>query len=212
MESPAFWRDLQEQFRALPDPKRDLYGSDHPDGTWTILGGPSDHTLQRSVETQFRALAVRAALAAELNGNSPLDAWLNRLKQGPHFTPAPISSDPPENGVCVVEGGWIDHLCVASAECCVELETEAYERERAQPRTLRSSDRVGGPRLAEWLRAQMIRHDMTVNRLHALSDLDRKTIEKMLAAQRVRVSAFEKLARGLSADSASVAVSDIPTD
>jgi hypothetical protein len=170
--------------------------------------------LRDSLAIQFCALATMAAIAADLTGASPLHAWLNRLKEGPRYESVAVGSSlMPAEGSRVVEGGWIHQLCLASAECCVLLETEAYERRRTKPRMFRSSERVGGPRLSEWLRAQLAsRGNMTVNRLHSLSNLDRKTIGKILDGQQVRATALLKLADSLSSEGATVSVSDIPTD
>ena len=68
-------------------------------------------------------------------------------------------------------------------------------------------NKIGGPRLAEWLKTQMQRDAMTANYLHKCTDLDRKTIKKILNAQPVRKTCLNKLADGLS-----VSASDIPTD
>ena len=72
---------------------------------------------------------------------------------------------------------------------------------------------VGGPRLAEWLKAEMQQRDhLTRNRLSELSGLDRKTIKKMLAGQQVREASAQKLLSGLSAEGAVVSITDIPKE
>jgi len=75
------------------------------------------------------------------------------------------------------------------------------------------SNRVGGPKLARWLTAEMEkRGHLTDNRLHVLSGLDRKTIKAIRAGERVAEVRLRKLADGLSKEGPSVSVSDIPTD
>lgn len=197
---------------------------DLDDGTWLVSGGPSDPAVRGSLQEQFSALAIRAGLAGDLVANeSPLDAWLNRLKKGSHFNPVDIVSDEDANErLRVVDGGWINDLCAASAAYCVVLETEAFAYEQAQrhpvapPKEMErilSSQTVGGPRLAEWLRSEMAsRGAISLNRLVNVSELDRKTITKILVGRRVRRAVLGKLALGLSTDGAPVSVSDIPTD
>jgi hypothetical protein len=74
--------------------------------------------------------------------------------------------------------------------------------------TVPGEGRVGGPRLAAWLKAEMRkRKNITRNHLHVLTDLDRKTIKAMLDAKPVARVRLEKLASGLG-----VSVSEIPTD
>lgn len=138
MEAPAFWRDLQTQFRELPDPRGQLHALDLPDSTWWVGGGPDDRTSRDRLHRLFRALAERAAVAADLPGPTPLDAWLNHLKETPFFSPTETSTEDGEGTRrWVLEGGWINQLCLASAEACVVFETAAYihkHRRRQQRR------------------------------------------------------------------------------
>lgn len=68
--------------------------------------------------------------------------------------------------------------------------------------------KVGGPKLATWLRTQMeTQGHMTVNRLHVLTDLDRKTIKAMLEGHVVLQVRLRKLAAGLG-----VPYQEIPTN
>jgi hypothetical protein len=64
MEPPEFWRDLKIQFLALANPG--VYAMDLRDGTWAVHGGSADRVRRESLEAQFKAIAVRGALAAEL--------------------------------------------------------------------------------------------------------------------------------------------------
>lgn len=85
--------------------------------------------------------------------------------------------------------------------------TSLQSSELPIPTERRKVEKVGGPRLAAWLKDEMARKIVTENRLHVLTELDRKTIRKMLAGGLVAKVRLSKLARGLSID-----ISDIPTD
>ena len=71
---------------------------------------------------------------------------------------------------------------------------------------------VGGPDLAAWLLAEMEKRKLSLNRLHVLTQLDRKTIGRMLTCQKVHTAGIRKLADGLSHEPPTVAIQDIPTD
>jgi hypothetical protein len=219
MEPTAFWRDLQALFRALPDPMGDLRAMDMEDGTWSLSGGPRDETQRQSLERQFRALATRAALGAGLTAEPTLlDAWLNRLRRDPYWVPVATGTEVTDRKGRVVEEGWIENLTIASAEYCVELETEAYARDTAnatsgggdsqspelQSDPLAGARMVGGPALAAWLSDHMHRTQMTVNRIHELCNIDRKTVNKMLQGRAVRALAITKLVQGLAIDRADI--------
>ena len=74
----------------------------------------------------------------------------------------------------------------------VEPDVPSDREERASGTTM-----VGGSRLAEWLAVEMKkRNHMTINRLHVLGDLDRKTIKKILNGKKVREAFRSKLAKG----------------
>jgi hypothetical protein len=113
-EAPSVWRQLEAEFRALPDPARELWAaeSDARTGTWIVWGGPNDHERRESLQKRFRALAKTAAVAAHLTGRgSPVNAWLNHLKRGRFYRPE----------------GRIEALCLASAECCRVLDLTPLE-------------------------------------------------------------------------------------
>ena len=73
--------------------------------------------------------------------------------------------------------------------------------------TKRHDAMIGGPQLRTWLTTAMEREQMTVNRLHVLTDLDRKTINAIRGGKRVSRRHLQKLSKGLN-----VPESDIPTD
>ena len=90
--------------------------------------------------------------------------------------------------------------------------TEPMETRSEQAESAGRTQMVGGSRLASWLATELEERDMTVNRLHKLADLDRKTIKKVLDGKSVRQSHLRKLASGLSHEGRQVSASDIPTD
>ena len=75
----AFWRDLEAQFRALPDPIRlTAMWSDRRCGHF---GGPSDNRQRERLYALYRALATRAGIATGANRANAFDAWLNLLRE-----------------------------------------------------------------------------------------------------------------------------------
>jgi hypothetical protein len=169
VQSPAFWRDLEARFRALPDPMGSLAALEMYDGTW-ILSGQRDKSKSRSaLRQQFSALAIQAAQGAGLSdgtGQPSVDAWLNHVKSGPRYEPAetevvsgPIYGFP-------LEGGLISSVVAASAECCVLHATEAA--------LVTVGDRIN-----------CLRQDsgLTVDALAELVDLARSSVLEHLASR-----------------------------
>jgi hypothetical protein len=114
----AFWRDLEAEFRALPDPTGDLHAI-YRDGGWTICGGPKDNLQRERLQDLFRSFARRAAIAAGVpSREDALDGWLNLLRtESPYF-----------------RNGWaIVRLCIASAEYCIKLATRTFELDTPGP-------------------------------------------------------------------------------
>ena len=134
MESSAFWRDLRREFQELAadvHPSHDLYAGVNGDGTWDVGGGPNDEIQRAALRRRFRALAERAALAADLPmAGDPQDSWLTLLKSGPRYVPVEVTSMTGTTSDSF-DSGWIDHLPTASADFCTELETRAFRP--AQP-------------------------------------------------------------------------------
>jgi len=142
MKSAGFWRDIGLQFRESQAEGRDLHAVEVDDGTWLVGGGPHDTVQRKSLQNRFRDLAVRAATGAGLVGGAgALDAWLNRLKQGPHFVPVDVVSEPIPPGAKLADGGWIDELFMASVEVCSTLETDAFVADATSQR-LTVGDRI----------------------------------------------------------------------
>jgi hypothetical protein len=70
-----------------------------------------------------------------------------------------------------------------------------------------ASQLAGGPKLGAWLKGRMNAARLTVNRVHVLCGLDRKTVNKILSGKRVSKTVVQKLAEGLK-----VQVAEIPTE
>jgi len=85
MEEPAFWRDLQAQFLALPDVgggrQLDAIQGDDDSNTWRLSGGPVDPVDQASLRKKFSSLAKRGGIGIGATGDQALSAWLNLLLQ-----------------------------------------------------------------------------------------------------------------------------------
>lgn len=120
----------------------------------------------------------------------------------------------PDDGVLVVRTETLKQLIaglVGDARSTAPPDVLAALSPAVGSRAEVETKMVGGPGLAAFLRAEMQKRDgMSVNRLHVLSGLDRKTIEKMLAGKRVRENLLERLARGLSCKDSVVSASEIP--
>jgi hypothetical protein len=130
MESRDFWDKLAEEFRNLlrDHGQRDLSAT-VSEGGWVINEG--DTPRFRSV---FEDLATDAARGGDLVAadEGPVDAWLNRLRQGPHFRK--VEGTPSvDNGVTrrSTDGGWMDCLCLASMDFCINLRKDAPHQESA---------------------------------------------------------------------------------
>ena len=57
----------------------------------------------------------------------------------------------------------------------------------------------------------MAKRDLSPHRLHVLTDLDRKTINRMLAGKPVRPGSRALLAKGLSREGPVVHIQEVPT-
>ena len=89
MEPREFWGERVKDFQELlhDHEGRDLSAT-ITDGGWTINEG--DTARFRDV---FESFVTQAAIGGDLVAadEEPIDAWLNRLRQGPHFTEIPGS-------------------------------------------------------------------------------------------------------------------------
>jgi hypothetical protein len=129
----AFWRDLEAQFRALPDSIRltaTLF-----DRQWELTDGPRGTKARERLHEMYRLLAEKAGKA----GGAPAGAdtftyWHNLVKEKSY---AEVPADDGEGTVdrphfrLMLAGnsavGHIQNLAVASADCCAILAQQKHE-------------------------------------------------------------------------------------
>ena len=130
MEPRDFWDKMGQEFLKLlhEHEQRDLSAT-VSEGGWVINEGCT--AWFRSV---FESLATAAAIESDPAAaeKCPVDFWLTRLRQGPHFTKVEGSVGV-RRGVTRRSrgGGWIDCLCLASADYCIELRETLLVKEAA---------------------------------------------------------------------------------
>ena len=93
-----------------------------------------------------------------------------------------------------------DSVLVVRPSALAEFHAVLVDRDRPP-------SKVGGPRLAAWLKKEMQVYCMTLRQIQKDTRLDRKTIKKILDGRPVRRVCLDKLPLGLEED-----VSDIPTN
>jgi hypothetical protein len=142
MTDPAVWRDLRSAFQQLAfkygDRLKPSWKSipwEHSGDHWHVVRQTTHDARERDL---FISLAKRAGV--HLAGRSrvdPLFAWLDHLRKTAHFTGGHATGDVGE-----FEFGTIEHPCEASANCCLDLETDTMARSHEE--VLTSGN--GGPR------------------------------------------------------------------
>ena len=86
MESSAFWRDRQNEFRALDTRAQWLGAVEHRDGTFEVVATygawQTDPATARAAISKFKSLAREAARGAGpvADDRDLVDAWLDRLR------------------------------------------------------------------------------------------------------------------------------------
>jgi hypothetical protein len=142
LADPAAWRELKALFRELANrevPNIDgrvlcahwnPNGFSGPDEQWQLGGNTNEH-----VRKQFKRYAARGAvLLGESIKTATLFFWLDRLRENsPFFSVITHATS---------EGGIIECVCLASADYCYELETEALSAQTDAARPLRSMTAV----------------------------------------------------------------------
>ena len=172
MESPDFWRHLRERFLSLNDPRQLLRAMELPDGRFK-LSDSYDEAESKILRSQFVALAQRAAIAADLsNGDDALEAWFRHLKGGPRYRPVEVVHYD-GHSVEDLESGWLDALCLSSAEACESLETTAYAALHRDRLTASDNTRTPLSRNLEKLRVEC---GWTFEMLAEKTGLDRSTV------------------------------------
>jgi hypothetical protein len=137
MDEPKAWRDLAERLTQLRNADQDKIYANWSSSPWNDSG---DHWFlsgigDRSISQQLLWTVERAAILMGHHGSpAALFFWLDSLKQdSPRF----IGGGTIET---VVKGAVVEHsetgcipaLCLASAEYCYKLETQAIAKERGK--------------------------------------------------------------------------------
>lgn len=173
MEPPNFWNNLRARFLSLNDPRQLLRAIQIADGTFMLSGGPENPTEREVLRSQFVALAERAAMAADLaHGDDALDAWFKYLKGGARYRPIEVVHYD-GHSVEDLESGWLDALCLSSAEACERLETIAYAALRRGGLTPEDSARKPLSHNLDKLRVEC---GWTIDMLADKTGLDRSTV------------------------------------
>lgn len=134
MTDPTVWSDLRSAFNQLAFKYGDRL---RPSWTSTPRNDAGDHWYVFRPDTddadrernRFILLAKRAGALLGGGGQvDPLFAWLDHLRT----KSANFMGGHAEGDVGGFEFGTIEHPCQASAECCLDLETDAMARARRE--------------------------------------------------------------------------------
>jgi hypothetical protein len=127
----AFWKDLEAQFRALPDPRGQMRAL-LSDGQWEICDGPQTEAERRRLHSKFRTLARLAGINSGVPKNAnAFNGWLNLVsEESPNFHV--LHGHSQENGIEIShDGGYVENLALACAAYCVERAVLAFELDAA---------------------------------------------------------------------------------
>jgi len=176
--------------------------------SWILSGGGSEEVARATLQNNFRAEAVIAAVGAcaldpAMSDQTVIEAWLDLLVElgSPHYR---------------ADIGVIEHVALASAEACRQLGARAYRHSRAdaagrdeQP-ILDAAQPKRFPGRAAWLKKAMengvvvdgvLERQLSANRIEVLSDdkgkITRKTIGRILRGQPVQPRSLDVLAKVL---------------
>src|ERR1022692_4046879 len=132
MDEPKAWRDLAERFTQLHAGGPDRLTASWRSSAWNDSG---DHWLISGVDDQsfYKLFMWAVERAAVLLGHTanPLFFWLDLLKQeSPRYSGGGTSETIVGDQVSKAETGTISTLCLASAEYCYRLETQAIAKDR----------------------------------------------------------------------------------
>lgn len=228
MEPRGFWDERAKEFLKLLDDHegRDLTATVTDDG-WVINEGDT-----APFKYVFESLATQAAKGGDLVAadEDPVDAWLNRLRQGPHFTEIP-GSRAVVDGVAQrsTGGGFLNCcLCLASADSCVSFRTNAPGKRSGEvsaslnPATsgqgspeVAAADTLDSksyPMRAAWFKSLLKKPGVTKNRLNTLGGPARKTMTRIESGLPVTENSLDKLAMALSEAGVDVTFRNIPQD
>jgi hypothetical protein len=178
MVSSDVWHELAKQFRALPDPAKEMsafwaelpekIGND--DTSWSLQSGP-ETSRTRSVESQFMALAARAGKCLNPPPGCDLSyAWLNAVKntsielQKPDGLWEAIDSDRKRG---LLPCGTIHAICEESARNCDSFEMCALEVEHFREIDAQSAPPTVVPPETKQATPRRARKRSSVSRLRA---------------------------------------------
>jgi hypothetical protein len=123
-----FWKDLEAQFRSLPDPRGQMRVL-LDEGLWHVSDDAHVDAGRRRLHAEFEDWARRAAIKSGVpNKENAFYGWLNLLREeSPHFR---VLFGRKGNGD-ETDGGYIKNVALASAEYCTKRGTLALELEVA---------------------------------------------------------------------------------
>lgn len=169
---------------------------------WILSGGPSNKLDRTTLENNFRAEAMMAAVGAgeadaATTDQAAVEAWLDLIAR--------------KNGPYRLLGG-LERLAHASIDMCRELASRAYRDDRAEARQAvntppkRTAQRTRFPNRAAWLEQAMkdgvvvngtLERHLTPHRIRVLDGPDKATTARILRCEPVRKPSLDKLATAL---------------
>lgn len=221
------WRDMRMEFERIEASAdgpieahfhKEGWGVLVRDGSFRVAPGGSRWFLRAANDKDRDRFALTCTRAARLNGESSVneDVWLDyllaqKLGVSEGFESRGFQLDPVAGTIWTspVTLLKIADAVAASISCCLFLATGTLGR---GPTGLK-----GGKEQGRWLTSEMKRRGLTRNRLHTLTGIDgrvapvdRKTILKAMAGERVRWDLFDRLVEALSNEGDAIDPSEIP--
>jgi len=191
----------EEVFRLLSQYTPEIAFAAGQDFFHTVIAFKFDAWAKRGIHVLWSEGAVRHYDAWLV---SWADAWLGQAAQFYESKPPPGSAERLMLDLGSQLARQVQYWKAEARRYLAEQELHAGQAVKVQSK----SDRVGGPKLAAWLKIEMDKRDhITVHRLHVLTSLDHKTIKAILAGGLVNEVRLRKLADGLG-----VPIQDLPTD
>jgi hypothetical protein len=172
MTAPMFWRDLRDEFHALPDPE--WIDTSAPRRLKAVGGEIVGGTA--SLRFQFTQLAKRGGIALGASRATAVATWLRRLRadlthaQNPSLSDMRITTTKPPTStrraqIVTVTEYAIDHVSAASVDSCIALETQARPRKRAKRRATPGASTTA--RHAETTAFDLNRYDLKTSKNRA---------------------------------------------
>lgn len=191
MDDVTFWQAIADRFRALRragDPSFEIYihfAADHTP-RWRFAGGFDDE--------RFKAAARLAAV--KLGAPDGAAAWMSFMDQlstrSADFQKEPLKATDYLVGV----EGLAAHFCQQLADDA-EIASLSMPTSGSSPPGLLTASGLSPEQRAANLKRVMSEQQLTKNRLHVLSEVDRQTIQKILDAKTVHPLKLEQLERAI---------------